>query len=260
MTQLLTSINNDHDALNTYILRMADNGLILGQRLCEWCANAPVLEEETALMNTSLDLFGQARNWLNYAVDRDQRLQDCDAITMLRDERSYLNLLICEQDNGHFADTMARHYLFDVWHRLTLEELCHSHDETIAAIAAKSVLEARYHEQRSRNWVLRLGDGTQLSHERMQTAINNIWPYVAEMFDQDQLEMELMAQGIAADQTIIAKQWHDLVAQTLIEATLKTPPESYNQMGGKQGLHTESLGIMLAEMQSLYRAHPGATW
>ena len=256
----LTQINSNHDALNTYILRMADNNLVLGQRLCEWCANAPILEEETALMNTSLDLFGQARNWLNYAVDRDASLQDCDAVTMLRDERSYLNMLICEQPNGNFADTMARHYLFDVWHRLTLEVLCNSADETIAAIAAKSILEVRYHEQRSRNWVIRLGDGTEVSHQRMQTAVDDIWTYVGEMFTQDEAELSLVAQGVAADQQAIASQWRDIVAATLTEATLTMPEDGYNQMGGKQGEHTEGLGIMLAEMQSLYRAHPGAVW
>ena len=251
---------SDDKALNTYILRLADNGLVLGQRLCEWCANAPVLEEETAIMNTSLDLFGQARNWLNYAVEHDANLQDCDAVTMLRDERAYLNLLLVEQANGNFADTMARQYLFDTWHLLTLEALCNSADTTIAAIAAKSVLEVRYHKQRSRNWILRLGDGTPLSHQRMQTAIDDLWTYVGEMFSLDDLEQNLVAKGIAADQSIIAPQWHTLVANTMAEATLQVPTDGYNQMGGKQGLHSEGLGIMLAEMQSLYRAHPGATW
>ncbi|MDP6189512.1 MAG: phenylacetate-CoA oxygenase subunit PaaC [Gammaproteobacteria bacterium] len=251
---------SDDKALNTYILRLADNGLVLGQRLCEWCANAPVLEEETAIMNTSLDLFGQARNWLNYAVEHDANLQDCDAVTMLRDERAYLNLLLVEQANGNFAETMARQYLFDTWHRLTLEALCNSTDATIAAIAAKSVLEVRYHEQRSRNWILRLGDGTPLSHQRMQTAIDDLWTYVDEMFSLDDLEQNLVAKGIAADQSIIAPQWHTLVANTITKATLQVPTNDYNQIKNKQGLHSEGLGIMLAEMQSLYRAHPGATW
>ena len=256
----MNQIDKNHDALNTYLLRMADNDLVLGQRLCEWCANAPVLEEETALMNTSLDLFGQARNWLNYAVDRDAELQDCDAATMLRDERHYLNMLICEQPNGNFADTIARHYLFDVWHRLTLEALCNSSDETVAAIAAKSILEVRYHEQRHRNWVLRLGDGTEESHAKMQAALDDIWTFVGEMFTQDAIEAELVAAGIAADQTAIESQWREIVAGTLAEATLTVPTDGYNQMGGKQGEHTEGLGLMLAEMQSLYRAHPGAVW
>ena len=249
-----------HDSLNQYILHMADNTLVLGQRLCELCTHAPILEEETALMNTSLDLFGQARNWLDYAVARNPQLGDCDALAMGRDERHFLNLLLCEQDNGNFADTMARQYLFDVWHRLTLQALCLSQDSQIAAIAAKSIKEVDYHEQRSRNWVIRLGDGTQQSHDLMQSAINDLWSYSDELFVQGDDELQLVAQGIAADQASIEGQWRAKVSQTMAEATLTLPTDCFQKFGGKQGEHSEPFGLMLAEMQSLYRAHPGAVW
>jgi len=249
-----------HDSLNKYILHLADNPLVLAQRLCELCTYAPILEEETALMNTSLDLFGQARNWLDYAVTRDASLGDCDALAMGRDERHFLNLLLCEQDNGNFADTMTRQYLFDVWHYLTLEALSQSQDAQIAAIAAKSIKEVDYHQQRSGNWVIRLGDGTQVSHDYMQAALNNLWAYSNELFTQDELELELVAQGIAADQAEIEGQWRAIVSQTMAEATLTLPTDCFQKFGGKEGLHSEPFGLMLAEMQSLYRAHPGAVW
>ncbi|WP_233152879.1 1,2-phenylacetyl-CoA epoxidase subunit PaaC [Motiliproteus sp. MSK22-1] len=256
-----TQSNSQSEALYDYLLRLGDSPLILGQRLCEWCGHAPALEEEIAIMNIGLDLIGQCRNWLELAAKTADNGQDADKLAFTRDAHQYRNLLIVEQPNGNFADTMARQYFYDAWHLFTLEALCNSNNRDIAEIAAKAVKEVRYHLRRSREWIIRLGDGTELSQQRMQQAIDDIWMYTGEMFEMDDIEKTLVQEGCAADQQQIKQRWLDEVAETLATATINHPdPDAYMQQGGKQGVHTEGLGFILAEMQFLQRAYPNATW
>ncbi|MFC6668717.1 1,2-phenylacetyl-CoA epoxidase subunit PaaC [Marinobacterium aestuariivivens] len=252
---------NQQQALFEYLLRLGDSDLILAQRLCELVGHAPALEEEMAIGNVALDLLGQARSWLKYAGEVEGAGRDADALAFLRNEREYRNLLIVEQSNGNFADTLARQYLFDAWHYYLLQALSASADERIAAIAAKGLKEVTYHLRRSSAWVRRLGDGTDESHAKMQVAIDEIWTYSGEMLVADEADKLLQAAGIGADLEQVKQQWQAHVAATLAEATLEQPAEdSYMQTGGKQGYHTEQLGFLLAEMQYLPRAYPGASW
>ncbi|NVK42363.1 MAG: phenylacetate-CoA oxygenase subunit PaaC [Oceanospirillaceae bacterium] len=251
----------EKQALFEYLLRLGDSDMILAQRLCELVGHAPALEEEMAIGNVALDLLGQARSWLEYAAELEDAGRDADALAFLRNEREYRNLLIVEQANGNFADTMARQYLFDAWHYYLLQALKTSADDRIAAIAAKGLKEVTYHLRRSSAWIKRLGDGTDESHEKMQAAIDEIWTYSGEMMVADEADQLLQAAGIAADLEQVKQQWQAHVAATLAEATLTQPADdSYMQTGGKQGYHTEQLGFLLAEMQYLPRAYPGATW
>jgi ring-1,2-phenylacetyl-CoA epoxidase subunit PaaC len=251
-----------------YLLRLGDNGLVLAQRLGEWVGKGPVLEEDIASTNVGLDLLGQARLWLAYAGEIEARDgkpgRSEDQLAYQRDSASYRNLLLVEQPNGNYADTIARQFLFDQWHVLLLGQLTLSQDERIAGIAAKAVKEARYHVERSTDWVVRLGDGTELSHARMQAAIDALWMYTGEMFAVDATERALVDAGIAADAAALEPHWRSAVQGTFDEATLAVPTDSWMQgtreRGGKQGVHTEHLSHMLAIMQSLPRAHPNAQW
>lgn len=251
-----------------YALRLADNGIVLAQRLGEWVGKGPVLEEDIALANVGLDLLGQGRLWLGYAGQVEARYaargRSEDELAFLRDGGEFRNLLLVEQPNGNYADTMARQFLFDQWHVLLLGALAGSSDERIAAIAAKALTEVRYHVERSADWVVRLGDGTELSHCRMQDAIDALWACTGEMFAADALERALAATGIAADVATLQAPWRTAVTRVLDEATLTVPAGSWMQgragRGGKQGIHTEHLGHMLAEMQIVPRSHPGARW
>jgi ring-1,2-phenylacetyl-CoA epoxidase subunit PaaC len=248
-------------ALTEYLLRLGDSDIILAQRLCEWIGNAPALEEEMALGNVALDLIGQARSWLEYAAELQGEGRSADDLSFGRNEREYRNLLITEQANGNYADTLARQYLFDAWHYYLLQALCDSKDARIAAIAAKALKEVTYHLRRSSAWIKRLGDGTDESHQKMQQAIDDIWTYSGEMLLADDIDSLLAEAGIAPDSAAIQAQWQAHVSATLEEATLDCPPmNSYMQQGGKQGLHTEQLGFLLAEMQFLPRAYPNAVW
>ncbi|WP_020680938.1 1,2-phenylacetyl-CoA epoxidase subunit PaaC [Marinobacterium rhizophilum] len=248
-------------ALTEYLLRLGDSDIILAQRLCEWVGNAPALEEEMALGNVALDLIGQARSWLEYAAELQGEGRSADDLSFRRNEREYRNLLITEQANGNYADTLARQYLFDAWHYYLLQALCDSKDARIAAIAAKALKEVTYHLRRSSAWIKRLGDGTDESHQNMQQAIDDIWTYSGEMLMADDIDNLLVEAGIAPDSAAIKAQWQAHVSATLKEATLDCPPmDSYMQQGGKQGLHTEQLGYLLAEMQFLPRAYPDAVW
>jgi len=248
-----------------YLLRLADSDLILAQRLGEWVGHGPVLEEDIALTNVGLDLLGQARLWFAYASEVEGRIRGGagrseDEFAFLRDGGSFRNLLIVEQPNGSYADTTARQFYFDVWHELLLRNLAVSRDPRIAEVAAKALKEVMYHAERSAEWVIRLGDGTELSHTRMQSAIDDLWMYTGEMFAADDTEAALAADGTAADIGALMPVWRDRVAAVLELATLTTPSAGWMQRGGKQGVHTEHLGHLLAEMQSLHRAHPGAQW
>ena len=254
----MTDNNND---LIEYLLRLADNAMINGQRLCEWCGHAPALEEEMALMNVGLDLVGQARNWYEYAAELLADGRDADQLAFRRDERAFRNALLVEQPNGDYAVTTAKQFLFDAWHLHTLQALAASSDARIAAIAAKGLKEVTYHLRRSGEWVERLGDGTEESRRRMLAAIDELWRFTGDLLAGDEIQQRLAAAGIAADSAAVASAWQATVAQVFERASLPVPPPaSYFYLDGKRGLHTEHLGILLAEMQFLQRAYPGATW
>lgn len=247
-----------------YLLRLADNGLVLAQRLSEWVGKGPILEEDIASTNVGLDLLGQARLWFGCASDVEQAAtgkgRSEDELAFRRDGHEFRNLLLVEQPNGSYADTIARQYLFDQWHVLLLDALARSRDARIAEIAAKGVKEARYHVERSSDWVVRLGDGTDESHARMQAAIDGLWRFTGEMFIPDDVELVLIASGVAADVRELRAPWDEAVGRVLDEATLARPADGWFHRGGKSGVHTEHLGRLLAEMQFLQRAYPGATW
>lgn len=244
-----------------YLLRLGDNALVLSQRLSEWCGKGPALEEDMALTNVALDLIGQARFWFSYAGEIEGAGRDEDKIAFLRDAKDFRNLLLVEQPNGNYADTMARQFFFDAWHYLLLQKLTASSDLRIAGIAEKSLKEVSYHVRRSGDLVVRLGDGTEQSHAKMQAAINDMWMYTGELFQSDAVEDAMVAQGIAPDPASLRDPWLRYVGEILREATLILPPQNaWMQKGGKQGVHSENLGYILAEMQFLQRAYPNANW
>jgi ring-1,2-phenylacetyl-CoA epoxidase subunit PaaC len=251
-------------ALFDALLRLADSPLVLAQRLGAWVGKGPILEEDLALTNVGLDLLGQARLWFAYAGEVEARYaakgRDEDQLAYLRDGNAFRNLLLVEQPNGNFADTMARQFLFDAWHELALEELARSRDARIAEIAAKSAKEVAYHVERSADWVIRLGDGTDESRAKMQAAIDALWMYTGEMFVGGAHEVALADAGIVADVRALATPWRTRVGAVLAEATLAMPADGHMQKGGKDGVHTEHLGYLLAEMQFLQRAYPNAHW
>lgn len=246
--------------LYIYTLRQADNAMILCQRLCQWAAKGPELEEDIALTNIGLDMIGQARSLYQYAATLSGKDVNEDDLAFMRDERQWTNLLLVEQPNGNFADTMARQYFYDVWHLAFLQELINAKDEMLAAIAAKSVKEAQYHLRHSSSWVKRLGDGTALSRERMQSAVDEMWQFTPEMFESDDVDQRMLAQGYAADLSKVKTTWDTQVTALLEEATLTKPDEAFLMSGGRQGMHTQHMGFLLAEMQILPRSMPGCEW
>ena len=252
------------DPIFEYLLRLADSPLILAQRLGEWVGHGPVLEEDIAQTNVGLDLLGQARLWLSYAGEVEGRFappgRSEDDLAFLRDSGEFRNLLLAEQPNGNFADTTARQFLFDAWHLPFLRALSRSRDARIAGIAAKAAKEVAYHVERSGDWVIRLGDGTDESHAKMQAAIDDLWMYTGEMFTADPIELALIDAGIAADVRALEAPWRTHIEDVLREATLTVPGATFMQQGGKRGVHTEHLGHLLSEMQVLARSHPGARW
>ncbi|MDU4843583.1 MAG: 1,2-phenylacetyl-CoA epoxidase subunit PaaC [Leclercia adecarboxylata] len=245
--------------LTHYVLRLGDNGLVLSQRLGAWCGHAPELEIDLALANIGLDLLGQARNFLTYAAELEGA-GDEDTLAFQRDERQFSNLLLVEQPNGNFADTIARQYFIDAWHVALFTRLTQSRDPQLAAIAAKSIKEARYHLRFSRGWLERLGNGTAVSAQKMQQAVNDLWRFTAELFEADEIDQALVAEGIAVDPRSLREAWEAEVFSGLNAATLSVPSESAYRSGGRNGLHTEHLGPMLAEMQYLQRVYPGQQW
>jgi ring-1,2-phenylacetyl-CoA epoxidase subunit PaaC len=251
---------SDRAALFEYLLRLGDNALILGHRLSEWCGHSPALEEDLALSNVALDLIGQTQLWLNLAGDVEGRGRDADKLAYLRDARDFRNVLLVEQPNGDFAATMARQFYFDAWHYLLLRELMGSKDSRIAEIAAKGLKEVTYHLERSREWVLRLGDGTEESHERMQTALDDLWMYTGELFETDEVDQAMIRSGMGPDLSTLHGPWLGLMRATAEEATLTLPQPGWAQRGGKRGMHSEHLGYILADLQFLQRAYPNATW
>jgi len=259
---------NDAKPLFEYLLRLADSDLLLAQRLGEWVGHGPVLEEDIATTNVGLDLLGQSRLWFAYAGEVEARFNGTgrseDELAFLRDAGEFRNLMLTEQPNGNYADTMARQFYFDAWHELLLRGLTASTDARIAEIATKALKEVRYHIERSADWVIRLGDGTEESHRRMQAAVDGLWMYTGEMFEVDVIELALIDAGIACDARTLAAPWRERVRAIFADATLDLPTGTWMQgsggRGGKQGVHTEHIGPMLAQMQWLQRAYPGAQW
>ena len=246
--------------LYNYILGIADNSLILGQRLGELCGHGPSLETDIACTNMSLDLLGQVRSYYQYAtkIAGDGRTED--DIAMLRKEREYFNVLLVEQPNTDFGYTMARQFLFDVYHFLMLTELEKSTDLNLSAIAKKSIKEVSYHKRFSSDWIKRLGDGTEESYNRVQTAINDLWTYTDELFHQTEADRAMVAEGVGVDVTKLKDAYYEEVNSVLEEATLSVPESKYFQKGGKQGIHTEHMGYLLAELQYMQRTYPNMEW
>jgi ring-1,2-phenylacetyl-CoA epoxidase subunit PaaC len=243
-----------------YLLGLGDTSLVLGHRLSEWCGHGPAMEEDLALANVALDLIGHARMLLQYAGRVEGKGRSEDDLAYLRDGREYRNLLLVEQPNGHYGDTMARQFLFDAFAVELWEDLRRSRDADLAAIAAKAVKEHHYHWRHSSGWVVRLGDGTAESHARMQASLERLWMYTGELFAADGVEIAMRDAGVGADLEAIAARWNARIDPVLAEATLTRPVERWMQRGGKSGRHGEHLGHLLAQMQSVHRAHPGAQW
>lgn len=243
-----------------YTLRLADNALILGQRLCEWCGHGPILEQDIALSNIALDHLGQARMLFQYAAEQKGEGFDENKIAFFRDSFEYYNLLILEQPNTDWGYTVVRQFLFDTFNFYLYSQLIHSKDEAISAVAQKAIKEVSYHAQWSAEWVIRLGDGTEFSHDKAQSSLDDLWQWVGEMFIADDLDNKMLELGIGADLGKIKTQWDEKVNQILKLATLKRPENDWAQEGGKQGEHSEHLGFILAEMQHLPRMHPEAIW
>lgn len=247
-------------SLFDFLLRTGDNTLILGHRVSEWCGHSPILEEDIALANTALDLIGQTQLWLGYAAEVEGKGRTADNLAYLRDAAQFRNELLVERPNGDFGKTLMRQFLFDAWQHVLLAALMKSTDTRIAEIAAKAAKEVAYHLERSGDLVIRLGDGSEESHRRMQKALDDLWPYTGELFTPMPGDDELAAAGIAPSPETLRPEWDRIVGEALAEATLKAPEKAYQHKGGKRGVHTEHLGYILAEMQFLQRAYPGQTW
>ena len=256
----VASIKVSETPLVLYSLRRADDALILGHRLSEWCGHAPMMEEDMALANMGLDLLGQARELYSYAAKVEGKDNDEDKFAYLRDVRQYRNLLLLEQPNGDFARTMVRQFFYSVFADLYWRAMMKSSDPTFAAIAAKSEKESAYHVRHCSEWIVRLGDGTEESHRRAQTAIDDLWAFTGEMFAVDDSERGLIDAGIAADTASLRAPWLKTVSNVVNEATLALPKNDWMQQGGRSGSHSEHLGHLLSELQSLPRTFPGATW
>ncbi|MFO7547821.1 MAG: 1,2-phenylacetyl-CoA epoxidase subunit PaaC [Acidimicrobiia bacterium] len=243
-----------------HLLRLADDNLVLAQRLAEWTSKAPELEEDIALTNIGLDHLGVARALYRHAGEVEGEGRSEDDLAFLRSEREYLNLLLVEQPNGDFAHTMARQLLVDAYQIGLWEALGSSADEVLAGIAAKALKEVRYHLRHSSTWVIRLGDGTDESHRRMQRSIDDLWRFTDELFTGDEVEAALVSEGIAVEPGALRPAWDERVDAVLEEATLSRPADPYQRMGGRTGFHTEHLGHLLAELQWMQRSYPGQSW
>jgi ring-1,2-phenylacetyl-CoA epoxidase subunit PaaC len=251
------SINKN---LYKYTIRIADDSLILGHRVSEWCGHGPILEEDIALTNIALDLIGQATNFLEYAAKLSDSGKSPDDLAFLRYEKEYRNLLLVEQRNQDFAYTITRQFFFDLFRKCFFEKLIYSSDATLAAIAEKSLKETKYHLKHSSEWMIRLGDGTDESHLKVQNAVNDLWLYTNELFYMDEVDEFLLKENIAVDLSEIKIFWGQHLAQIFAEATLIVPDTKWQQKGGRTGVHTEHLGYLLTEMQFMQRAYPGMKW
>jgi ring-1,2-phenylacetyl-CoA epoxidase subunit PaaC len=243
-------------ALFTYALRLGDDALILAQRLSEWASRAPEIEEDIALTTIALDLLGQASQLLDYAAAVENADRDADDLAYLRAGPDFRNVLLVEQENGDFAHTIARQLFFSAYQVAMYEELISSRDDVLAGIAAGSVKESAYHYDHAMRWTMRLGDGTDDSRTRMQAAVDRLWPFTGELFDVDEVESQLVAEGIAVDPSGLSQRWHSDIAEVLSEATLAQPHPAWTSRGGRRGVHGDGFGFLLAEMQYQHRLHP----
>ena len=254
------SLQISQDPAVRYVLRLADTCLILGQRLAEWCGHGPVLEEDIALANMALDLIGQARALLTRAGAMEGLGRDEDQLAFLREERDYLNPTLVELPRGDFAFTVVRNAMVATWLKLLWARLADSRDAELAAIAGKAIKEARYHQQHAADWVVRLGDGTAESRRRTETALNTLWRYTPEWFAADAVDEAAHASGLGPRWSDVQSEWRDEMAQILAAASLAVPQDSAFRSTGKQGVHSEHMGFILAEMQHLQRSFPGGVW
>lgn len=247
-------------ALFEFLLRMGDSTLILGHRVSQWCGHAPVLEEDIALANVALDMIGQTQLWLGLAGEIEAKGRNADALAFRRDVWDFRNLLLVERPNGDFGSTLMRQFLFDAWQFVMLEKLSLSSESAVADIAKKAEKEVAYLLERSLGLVLRLGDGSEESHVRMQDALDDLWPYVGEMFADDVVDHSLVVDGTAPLPSSLREKWEAIVREVLSVATLVVPTSDFAQKGGKTGTHSEHLGHILSDMQFLQRAYPDAIW
>lgn len=248
------------EALFDYCLRLGDNTLVLGQRLCEWMSNAPTVELDIALANQALDLLGQSRMLFDYAGRIEGKGRSEDDLAFLRDVLDFRNVLLVEQPNGDFGQTVARQLIFGTYARLLYESLSRSKDEELSGIARKAVKEVAYHARHNGEWLVRLGDGTEESHTRAQQGLDALWPYVHELFMADETDLAVAEAGIGVDPSTLREPWLAEIAPIVERATLTMPETGWMPAGGKQGRHSEHLGHLLADMQFLQRAYPGAEW
>ena len=248
------------DLLYQFVLGLGDDALILGQRLSQWAYKGPFLEEDIALSNISLDMFGRANLLLEYAATLKGNGTTSDELAFKRNEREFSNHIICEQPNGNFADTMVRQFFLDAFYKLFLQKLTNSKDEQLSAIAQKSIKETTYHLRHSSKWIIRLGDGTVDSHAKVQSAIDNLWMFTNELFEMNEIDNEMLEQKIGVDCSKLKIEWDKIINEVLSEATLNRPEDANMPTGGRQGIHTEHLGHLLSDMQYLQRAYPDATW
>ena len=247
-------------SLYKYVLALGDDALILGQRLSQWAYKGPFLEEDIALSNISLDMFGRANLLLEYAATLKGNGTTSDELAFKRNEREFSNHIICEQPNGNFADTIVRQFFLDAFYKLFLQKLTGSKDEQLSAIAQKSIKETTYHLRHSSKWIIRLGDGTVESHAKVQSAIDNLWMFTNELFEMNEIDNEMLEQKIGVDCSKLKIEWDKIINEVLSEATLNRPEDANMPTGGRQGIHTEHLGHLLSDMQYLQRAYPDATW
>tara|TARA_Y100000588_G_scaffold389585_1_gene492637 strand:+ start:45211 stop:45966 length:756 start_codon:yes stop_codon:yes gene_type:complete len=243
-----------------YVLSLGDDALISAQRLAQWAYKAPFLEEDIALSNISLDLFGRANFLLEYAAELKGENTTADDLAFKRDERKFTNLLMCEHPNGNFADTIVCRFFLDAYDKLFFYTLSKSRDKQLASIAAKAIKETTYHYRHSSNWVIRLGDGTEGSHRKVQEAINNLWTFTGEFFKMTQTDIVMMKKKVGVDRKALKIEWDKTINDVCKEATLRIPENSFMTTGGREGIHTEHLGHLLSDMQYLQRAYPDATW
>lgn len=247
-------------ALFEYVLRLSDDSLILGQRLGEWCGHGPILEEDIAITNIALDLIGQAISLYDFAAELEGKGRNHDQLAYLRYENEYKNALLVEQPNGDFAMTIVRQFFFDAFRLPLYEALIQSPIEQLAAIAAKSVKETRYHLKHTSEWVIRLGDGTEESHQRAQDAIDHLWRYTNELFYENAHDQSLHAAGLVPKLENIQAKWNQTVKEVLAEATLSVPTHNWKFEGGREGRHSEHMGYILSDLQYMQRAYPNMEW
>ena len=243
-----------------YVVRLGDDALILGHRLSEWCRNAPFLEEDLALSNVALDFIGRARMFYTYAAELSGQDVTEDTFAYQRDCRDFKNHLIHELPRGDFAFTMVRQYFVDVYSLAFMASLLESNDSRLAAIAGKAIKESEYHLRRSEEWMMRLGESTQESHRRLQSAVDELWRFTGELFDQDSPERELVANGVAVDTRALEADWNQTITATMSKISIEIPKDELQVTGGREGKHTEFLGFLLSELQFLQRAYPGLEW